>query len=407
MKIFIITLSTFFLCTVISHAGDWPKFLGPNDNDIIKVEKVFNADLKEWEKKWEIKIGIGYSAIAVSGKKAFTLGHDGKETETLYCLDTEKGKELWKFSYKGLLINKLHFGGPNATPTIDGEKVYSISKDGQLFCLSKADGKLIWRQDLLKVLKIKQPSFGFAGSPVIHHGNVYVTCGRATAIDKKSGAVQWVSKITKQEEDSYLPGHATPVIFTRGSQTFLLLQLGTGLEVLNVIDGSFITRYDLKAAYKMTATTPLVFDQGRKIILTWNRYSTMLNFDGKKLTKGWKTKELIQSMQNNVLYGNTLLATSGTEGGKRVKMVAVDVNTGKFLWEEKGFNWAQLTGVNQTLLCMGVTGELSTVKVSDKAFTEISRIKILDNICWTKATYAGGCIYLRNNKGRVLCLGVK
>ena len=45
-------------------------------------------------------------------------------------------------------------------------------------------------------------------------------------------------------------------------------------------------------------------------------------------------------------------------------------------------------------------------KINKSKFEEISRIKILDNICWTKATYAGGKIFVRNDKGRLLCFSL-
>ena len=249
-------LIAIFIALSISSAvaGDWPKFLGPNDNDIVKPDSGFDPDLSKWEKTWEIKIGQGYSALAISDNKAYTLGHDGKETETIYCLDATTGKEIWKHSYKGLLINKLHIGGPNATPTIEGDILYSISKDGQVFCMNKNDGKIIWTQNLLKAFEIDQPNFGFAGSPVIYKDWVLFTCGKACALDKKTGKVIWISKVVELETAAYHPGHATPVIFEKDSKTYVLLQIGTGIEVLNIADGSRVARHNLKADYNMTAT---------------------------------------------------------------------------------------------------------------------------------------------------------
>ena len=399
-------LLIFFFC-LGTYAGDWPRFLGPNDNDIVKPESGFNPDLKQWEKAWEIKIGQGYSALAVAGDKAYTLGHDGKETETIYCLDANTGKEIWKHSYKGLLINKLHIGGPNATTTIEGDVLYSISKDGQVFCLNRNDGKVLWAQNIHKAYGIKQPNFGYAGSPVIYEDWVLLTCGKACALEKKTGKIVWISEVVDKEESSYHPGHATPVVFEKGSKKYILLQLGTGIEVLNLKDGKRVVRHNLKADYNMTAVTPTVFDNGSKILISWNKYSEMIQFDGSALSKGWKNKEYEQTMQNYVKYGDVIYGVTGNNSGKRTKFVAFEAATGKNYWQKKGFKWAQVIGIGDTLLCMDIKGDLVTVKADKSKFEEISRITILDSICWTKATYANNKIYVRNDKGRVICLKIK
>jgi len=386
-------------------AADWPKFLGPNGNDITKAADSFNPDLNKWKKAWEVKIGVGYSAIAVEGDFGYTLGHDAKQTESVYCLDLKTGKTVWKFDYSGKLVNKLHFGGPNATPTIEGDVLYTVGKEGQAFCLDKKSGKVIWQKDLLKEMGIPLPNFGIAGSPVIYNDWIIYTSGRALALNKKTGEKVWVSKVVEEGESAYHPGHATPVVFTNGSNDYLVFLIGTGLEILNIKDGSRVVRHNLTAEYNMTATTPVVMNDGKNILLVWNKFSEMLSFDGKSLTKVWKTSKYIHTMQNTVLVDGVLYGTHGKDRSKRVTMNAVNPKTGKFLWDAK-FQWSQITVIGDTMLCMTVDGQLVTVKVDKEKFKEISRIKILDNICWTKATYAGGNIYLRNDKGRVIRLSL-
>ena len=273
-------------------AGDWPNFLGPNGNDTVAPHGNFSADLSKWSKVWENNIGIGYSAMSISGNMAFNMSHDRKETETLHCFDANSGRPLWAFDYKGPLINKLHKGGPNSTPTIEGDFVYIVGKAGQAFCLNKFDGSIVWQKDLLDEMNIKLPAFGIASSPVIYNDWVLFTSGKAIALNKKSGEVIWVSKTASEEEAAYHPGHATPVVFQKDGAEYLTFLVGTGLEVLKIKDGSFVARHNLKAEYNMTATTPLVMKDGGRIFLSWNRYSEMLGFDGKSLSSIWKKKNI-------------------------------------------------------------------------------------------------------------------
>ena len=401
-----ISLLNFLLFSTLS-ALDWPRFLGPNSNDQTKAEAGFSADLSKWKKAWEINVGVGYSAVTVLGDKAYTMGHDGKDTETIYCLDSSSGKEIWKYSYKGLLINKLHLGGPNASVELEGELLYTLSKDGKAFCLNRNTGKLVWKANLLKEYGIKQPAFGFAGSPVIHNDWVLFTCGKACALDKKTGKVIWISKYIESGESAYHPGHASPVVFTHNKKEYLLLYVGTGIEVLQLNDGKQLGRYNVTARFNMTASTPLVYDNGSKILVSWSAYSALLAFDGKSLKQIWKQKAMIRSMQNSVRFGDTVFGVSGLHGSKRNEMAAVDIKTGKNLWTQKGINWSQITAVGDTLLCMDIKGELISVKADKSQFNEMSRKKLFSSTCWTKVTYAQGKIFARNNKGQVICLTLK
>lgn len=400
MNRLILIFTALLSCSVM--AADWPHFHGPNLNDKTSADSSFNPDLSKWKKVWETKIGQGYSALTVSDGLAYSMGHDGSETETVYCIDTETGKIKWKHDYKGQLINKLHDGGPNSTPTIEGDFVYSIGKDGKAFCFDRKTGKIIWKQDILSTMGIKLPNFGFACSPVIHKDWIIYISGKALALNKNTGKTVWLSKVVESGESAYHPGHATSVVFQNSGKEYLAFLIGTGLEILNLNDGSRVARHDLKADYNMTATTPMILNDGKNILLSWNKFTEMLTFDGKSLKSKWKTSKFIHTMQNTVLVDGVLYGTDGKERGKRITLIALNPEDGKFLWDAK-FQWSQITVIGDVMLCMTVDGQLVTVKVNKKKFEEISRIKILDNICWTKATYADGKIYVRNDKGRVVC----
>jgi len=47
---------------------------------------------------WKINVGIGHSALAVAGDRAYTMGNDN-ETDTVFAIDVATGKIIWKHSY--------------------------------------------------------------------------------------------------------------------------------------------------------------------------------------------------------------------------------------------------------------------------------------------------------------------
>src|SRR5258707_564014 len=115
-----------FICN--ADAADWPHWLGPNGDNIAPDDGHFEADLNKWKVAWKAEVGLGYSSIAVANNHAYTIGHDGKGQETVVCLDAATGAPVWKHAYDAKLIAHLHTGGPNATPTLVGGNVITLSK---------------------------------------------------------------------------------------------------------------------------------------------------------------------------------------------------------------------------------------------------------------------------------------
>ena len=114
---------------------DWPQWQGPQSNGISQEKgwKIKSPDAGP-SKLWQQNIGIGFSSMSVAKGKLYTLGHrDGQDT--VWCFDALTGKEIWKHSYACQIVDNLHEGGPAATPTVDGDRVYTISKEGHFYCL--------------------------------------------------------------------------------------------------------------------------------------------------------------------------------------------------------------------------------------------------------------------------------
>ena len=90
-------------------------------------------------KLWETNVGTGFSSVSIADGKLYTMGHP-EDDDVVWCLDAATGAEVWKFSYPSALVDNLHDGGPAATPTVDGERVYTLGKEGHLFCLNANTG---------------------------------------------------------------------------------------------------------------------------------------------------------------------------------------------------------------------------------------------------------------------------
>jgi outer membrane protein assembly factor BamB len=105
--------------------------------------------------------------------------------------------------------NKNRFAGTKSAPTVDGDRIYTISIDGILNCLS-TNGYLLWSTNITTGA---QPDFGITGAPLLEGNLVIVNaCGHGVAVDKTTHNVVW------GDSDNAMHGYATPYAVTIGSQ---------------------------------------------------------------------------------------------------------------------------------------------------------------------------------------------
>ena len=112
--------------------GDWPGWRGA-DRTGVSTE---TGLLKEWPRDgpkllWKATdLGGGYSTPSVAGGRVFLMGSQGNE-EFLHALDVKVGRLLWSTKVGAVGENTgPSYPGPRSTPTVDGERLYTLGSDG-------------------------------------------------------------------------------------------------------------------------------------------------------------------------------------------------------------------------------------------------------------------------------------
>src|SRR5262249_21937234 len=154
----------------------------------------------------------------------------------------------WKHSYACPLDDKYYEGGPGSTPTVDGDRVYTLGKRGQLFCFAAASGQVLWQKNLMDELAVLKPEWGFAASPLVEANLLILNVGSAgTAVDKMTGKTIWTS-------GREAAGYATPVPWTSSGQRQGLVFAAKALVAVKLSDGAelwrlpWVTRWNISAA---------------------------------------------------------------------------------------------------------------------------------------------------------------
>jgi len=376
----------------------WPTFRGPHA-DGIAHESGWSADWPDSGLKqvWQAEVGTGFSSISIVKDRLYTMGYaDGNDV--VFCLNAATGKQIWSKKYPAPLVANLHEGGPGATPTVDGDYVYTFSRDGQLHCFKSADGELVWRRQAAKEAEVKQPEWGFTSSALIVDNLVIVDAGRVAAYNKKTGEPVWDSM-------KFRPGYGTPVVFTYKDRRYITVLNNDSLIVLNLEDGKKAATYPWKTRYATTSTTPVV--SGDKIFIStgYRQGCALLQFNGEKLTEVYVNKSVSNHMANSILWKGYLYGIDGNSHSARTcKLVCVNLETGKQQWAHRDYGCGTVLISGGKVLVLSDKGLLATVEASPKGYKEISRSQILEGKCWTPPALLDGRVYARNAAGRLVCV---
>ena len=392
---FLIALVAFLSFLGQGHSEDWTQFRGPNQ-DGISSESGWWTDWasKEPAIAWKKRIGIGYSSMAVADGKVYGMGHvDGKDI--LYCFEASSGDEVWRYEYDAEIRDKQHEGGPAATPAIDGDKLYTASRDGRVFCLNKDSGTLIWMKNMTEEVNAKIPSWAFAFSPIVWNQYVMIDVGRTVALDKQSGEIIWKSK-------DYGSAYSTPAPMTLGEKQAFAAFPEFGLVILDANDGSEICRHEWETNYGVNAAMPLVV--GNKVFISsgYGRGCALIEIKGGAANVLWENTNMRNHMNPCVLHEGHLYGFDDKE------VACLDFETGETKWSERGLGKGSLILSDGKLICLSDRGELVLVQADPSAYTEIARTQVLGGKnLWTQPVLSGKQIYARNNsKGDLVAVDV-
>lgn len=114
-------------------------------------------------------LGSGYGSMAVAGDRVFLQGARGA-TSMVIALNRADGKEVWSKAL-GPVETKMRSdrgAGPRGTPTVDGDRLYVLTENGDLACL-KTDGYS--EKGRFEIPDKGMPSWAH---PVISDGRLYV-----------------------------------------------------------------------------------------------------------------------------------------------------------------------------------------------------------------------------------------
>lgn len=368
---------------------DWPNWRG-GQHDGISRETLWRANGVE-KPVWKASVGLGYSCVAISDGRLFTLGFDEQSSvDVVYCLDKETGKKLWTQEFPARRWNKFHAGGTNSTPVVHAGRVYTFNRDGMFHCFEAKTGNILWSKDVKRQYELRLPTWGFASSPLVINDRVFLNADRVLAFHSKTGDLVWKSKPGGA-------GYSTPVFFDKLGDPALAVMNAGGLFVLRVSDGSKLTTLEWNTKEDVNAATPVIVEGCLFISSGYDRGAALIGFDEGKSQVVWENKGMRNKMATSVLWNKHLY------GFDESVLKCMDLK-GNEKWRKPRLGPGALTASDGKLIVMTSKGDLTIVKATPDRFQELSRTHLFNNgQNWTMPVLSDGLIYCRNSNGELVC----
>ncbi len=426
MKLQLSLLAALVLTTGL-RADDWPQWMGPKRDNVWRETGILEKFPEGGPKQlWTAPLAGGYAGPAVVGDRLYVTDYvkktgetdegnfDRKETtgtERVFCLDATTGKPVWKHEYP-VKYAISYPAGPRATPTVDGEFVYTLGAEGKLIAFNAKDGKIVWQKELKELYKTRSALWGYAAHPMIDGDKLITLAGgegsHVVAFDKKTGKELWKSQSQKEQ------GYSPPTIITAGGVRQLIVPGPTAIRALDPETGKRLWSEAYDATSGSVIMTPIVYKdylyfggyQSKNILLKLAKDKAAVTVEWKDKPKSGIAAVNVQPfLQDDTLYG---FDDNGT-------MYAVELPSGKRLWEStdlvggdaKGSETAFLVKNGDRFISFTEKGDLVLCKLSKEKYEEIDRAKGIvaqtntafgRKVVWCAPAYANKRMYVRNDK---------
>ena len=393
--------------------NDWPQWRGPQRDGRSPDQDL----LQDWPEDgpplaWQASgLGTGFSSVAVAGARIYTMGDQG-DAQYLLALDRTDGHLLWKTKVGPAWNDK--YLGPRSTPTVDGDKVYVLSTEGDLFCVENSTGKVVWQRSLPAdfggVMQTYQGThqWKFSESPLVDGGKLIVTPGgkqaAMVALDKMTGEEVWRCAIPALgEKGGDGAGYSSVVISEAAGIRQYVQFVGRGVIGVEAATGRFLWGYNGVANGTANIATPLV--QGDHVFASsgYGTGSALLKStgDGKQL----KAEE-VYFLEPNVMqnhHGGLILhdgfVYTGTGHNKGFPL-SVNLLTGEVAWgpeRNEGKSSAAITYADGRIYFRYQDGLMVLVEATAAGYREHGSFMIpeVSQPSWPHPVIIGGRLYLR------------
>jgi len=350
---------------------------------------------------WKRTLGEGYSSPAVENNVLYTM-YAKPRTETVMAANAETGVTLWEQTTPMTFVSDASLeqgNGPYSTPLIVGDRLFTTGVAGRLQCFETATGKLLWTQQLLETHHGSRMMYGYASSPIAYRDTVILPVGgpghAVMAFKQSDGSVAW-------SKNDFGNVYSSPLLINVGGLDELAILMDGALIAVNPMNGDLQWQVPFQAFYSIAVATPVwgpdnllfvssEYGGGAKVI--------ELQRKGQQTTATelWSSNRLRLHHGNAMRIGDAIYFSSGGKGSQAI-LSAVDVRSGKILWQQRSIEKATFVWADGKLITLDQDGNLMIAYPSPEGFKIATKAQLLSRLSWTPPVLVGTRVYLRDRR---------
>ena len=386
--------------------ADFPQAFGP-DRDARLDGPALDPDWKSHPPQvlWRQPVGAAWSGFAIAGDRALTLEQHGEE-ERATCRDIFTGKLLWSTANAGHYNTAIAGEGPRTTPTVHGDRVFTLGATGALRCLDLATGKPIWTRDLLKDTGVEVPMWGFSSSPLVHDGKVIVSAGCKTS-EGKPIADAPATSLLAYDATTGVPvwkagtrpiNYSSPFLLTLAGKPQILMFNMEAITAHDPANGAVLWEHPWGKGMPHVAR-PIAVGGNRVLFSSgYGVGSALLEIapgkDGRlAATEVWKTIRFQAKFSNPVERGGFVFGVSDGI------FACLDLKDGNVRWKDGRYGHGQGLLIGTHYLQMTeIPGELVLLRPTPERADELARFRVFDEKTWNPLALSGDFLVVRNDR---------
>lgn len=374
---------------------DWPQWRGPDRNGLSQESGL----LKQWPasgppRVWSISnLGAGYGSISIKGDRIFVQGSDGRQS-IVFSLNRADGKGVWSKAL-GPAVSNDRGPGPRGTPTVDDDRLYVLTENGDLACLKAADGTSLWQRNILRDFGARNIEWLISESPLVDRNKVIVTPGGRgagiVALDKMSGTTIWTSG-ELSDEAGYASSVAADV---QGVRIVMTLTAEAGVGVRES-DGKLMWKYRRVANNTANIATPIFHDNKVFYSSDYGTGGVLLGLTAENGEVRAQEIYFTREMQNH--HGGVVLVNGYLYGFNNSVLTCLEFATGKMMWRHRSVGKGSLTYADGQLYLLSEDNRVGLAEASVAGYKELGRFQVADQglPSWAHPVVSGGRLYIRN-----------
>jgi outer membrane protein assembly factor BamB len=357
---------------------------------------------------WKRDLGEGYSAIAADGDTLYTMYHRSQpywllfteQQEVVIALDARTGETRWEYPY-AVTFRSAYSGagpGPHVMPQIVGDRLFTVGAAGKLLALDKKTGQLLWQHDLYDEFAGTPLEYGYSSHPLPYNSNLIVlNGGQGKAIisfEQATGNVVWAKQ-------SFRNAHSAPILIDLDGQPQVAAVVADRILGINPDNGELLWSFPHNTEYGLAVSMP-VWGEDHLLFFSssYGNGSRVLRLTREgaatRVEQVWSTNRIRVHFGSILRIGDTIYASSGHDGP--APLSAIDVKTGKVLWQSREFAKASFVWAEGKLFLVDQDGYLGLATVTPEGLAVHAKVLLLTPNAWTLPTLVGKRLYVRDRK---------